>query len=144
MLNLLEHAPKRLSAKAFPRRDRESLQLFLEQVQLAARASNEPQLVSLSLQCRHLDPLAVLQSIYEPGERHFYLEKPADGRAIAGADAVLEASFEGPDRFADMKRWAQALLKNSWIVGDIDTEGSGLNFFYAGTFYDERESADSA
>ena len=77
----------------------ESLRAFLGQCCALARTAGRPQLVSISLAVDHLDPLAVLESIFEPSELHFYAERPAQGFAVAGAEAVLEFTATGPSRF---------------------------------------------
>ena len=57
---------------------RAALKEFLVQCHQAASAKGRPQLVSISLEVDALDPLAVLESIFEPRERHFYVERPAE------------------------------------------------------------------
>src|SRR4051812_39628170 len=54
----------------------EALNAFLEQCRLAAQRDRHAKLVSISLAVDALDPLAVLESIFEPGEPHFYAERP--------------------------------------------------------------------
>ena len=73
----------------------EALRSFLEKCQEPARRFHRQQLVSISLEVDSLDPLAVLASIFESDERHFYVERPADHLAIAGAEAVLEFTCSG-------------------------------------------------
>ena len=61
---------------------------FLEYCRGRAEQRGQLQFASISLRVKHISPLAVLQSIFEPGVAHFYMEKPADGEAVAGAEAV--------------------------------------------------------
>ena len=67
-----------------------ALHAFLEQCQVEAHRAHRAQLVSISLEVDSLDPLAVLASIFESDQRHFYVERPAENLAIAGAETVLE------------------------------------------------------
>ncbi|MDP4879575.1 MAG: hypothetical protein NWR36_06790, partial [Opitutales bacterium] len=61
-----------------PERDEGSLRSFLEGCREAARAKGHFQIASISLAVKHIAPLAVLESIYEPEELHFYIERAAD------------------------------------------------------------------
>ena len=92
----MQHHPLNPAAHATP----VALQAFLEAGQEAARRAGRPQLVSISVAVESLDPLAVLESIFEPGELHFYAERPAQGYAVAGAETAVEFSAGGPGRFA--------------------------------------------
>ncbi len=110
-------------------RDPEAFLKFLEAVQEEAREDGRWKLVSVSLAAKHIDPLAVLESIYEPGERHAYLEQPQTGEAIAGAEAVIERSFSGPDRFAQAQDFCDEVLENTVAVGQLDLPLSGPKIF---------------
>lgn len=114
-----------------------TLQTFLEQCQQASRRARRPQLVSISLEVDALDPLAVLGSIFEATERHFYVERPAEKLAIAGAEAVLEFSASGPERFEECQAFVDDVLANVIIVGDQGVPFAGPHFFTAFSFFDE-------
>ncbi len=114
-----------------------ALRSFLEQCQKAASKSHREQLVSISLEMDALDPLAVLASIFEPGERHFYVERPVGNLAIAGAEAVLEFTATGPDRFVECQAFVDDVLANAIVVGDQGVPFAGPHFFTAFSFYDE-------
>ena len=75
----------------------DALMTFLEGCRAAAAAAGRPRLASISLEVEPLDPLAVLESIFEAAELHFYAERPAEGWAVAGAEAVLACDARGPD-----------------------------------------------
>jgi len=115
---------------------------FLEQCRALALAINRPRLVSITLEVPALDPLAVLESIFEPDERHFYVERPAENLALAGAEAVVSFSSRGPQRFADCQRFIDATLADAIVVGDQSVAFSGPHFFTAYTFFDEVESGE--
>ena len=115
----------------------ESLRSFLEKCQAPARRFHRQQLVSISLEVDSLDPLAVLGSIFESDERHFYVERPAEHLAIAGAEAVLEFTTSGAGRFEECQAFVDDVLANAIIVGDQGVPFAGPHFFTAFSFFDE-------
>jgi len=127
----------RVPEERFPRRDPAALAGFMGFCRDEARRDGRSRLGSISLEVPHLDPLAVLQSIYEPHEWHFYLEKPAAGEAIAGADAVESATFSGAGRFAAVRDWAREIQSRLIAIGDLDTPRAGPHVFAGFTFADE-------
>ncbi len=108
-----------------------SLREFLGECREIARKSGRPQLVSISLAVDHLDPLAVLESIFEPDQLHFYAERPAQGFAVAGAEAVLEFITEGMDRFIRARDHVARVLADTIAVGPLDEPFAGPHFFFA-------------
>ncbi len=115
---------------------REELQVFLGACRDAAVEDGHFKVASISLETRHLDPLAVLESIYERNEFHFYLEHQAHDFALAGAEAVVLGLFDGPDRMAAVKHWATHILDHTVAVGDLDAPGAGPHFFTGFSFED--------
>jgi menaquinone-specific isochorismate synthase len=93
-------------------------------------------LVSITIQVASLDPLAVLESIFEPRERHVYAERPSLGWAIAGAESVMAFSASGAGRFAACQRFIDAALADAVAVGEPDLPFGGPHFFAAFTFLD--------
>lgn len=120
----------------FPERSKDALEAFLKYCQRVAEAKGRPQLASISLRVKHIDPLAVLQSIYEDQAHHFYLEHPVSEEAVAGAEAVACATFEGEMRFQNARAWAEDVLDNTLAIGDLDLPFSGPLFFCGFTFSD--------
>jgi len=114
----------------------EALIEFLSDCRDAAAQAGRPKLVSITVQVESLDPLAVLESIFEPGERHFYAERPSEGWAVAGADSVLSFSASGPMRFAACQAFIDTALEDTIAVGDPDTPFGGPHFFASFTFLD--------
>jgi menaquinone-specific isochorismate synthase len=112
----------------------ESLRAFLQQCADLAVQAGRPQLVSISLAVDHLDPLAVLESIFEPSELHFYAERPAQGFAVAGAEAVIEFTAAGPDRFVAARDRIAQILTDTIAVGPLDEPFAGPYFFFANSF----------
>jgi len=120
----------------------EALVAFLRQCRDAARSDGRERLVSISLKVGALDPLAVLEAIFEPGELHFYAERPAIQTAIAGAEAVLVHEAAGADRFASIRRFIDDVLERTIAVGDVDAPFGGPHFFSAFAFLDNVEPGE--
>jgi menaquinone-specific isochorismate synthase len=115
---------------------RDALERFLAQCRQAAVARGRAQLVSITIECERLDPLAVLESIYEPGELHFYAERPSADGAIAGAEAVVELSCDGPERFARAGAFVRETLAHTLAVGAVNLPFGGPLFFSTFGFAD--------
>lgn len=115
---------------------------FLAECRAAAARDAHAKLVSISLPVDALDPLAVLESIFEPGERHFYVERPAEGLAIAGAEAVLAVEAAGVARFAAAQRFVDETLAHTIAVGDVRAPFAGPHFFTAFSFFDAVETGE--
>jgi len=116
-----------------------ALRDFLSQCRAAAAAAGRARLVSISLAVEALDPLAVLESIFEATERHFYVERPAERFALAGAEAVLSFTAAGPGRFEACQRWIDETLEHAIAVGNLAAPFTGPHFFAAFTFLDAGE-----
>lgn len=113
---------------------------FLGDCRAEAQSDGEPRLVSVSLEADHLDPLAVLESIYEPDDLHFYLEQPSRRMALAGAEAVLRRDFQGPDRFREAQRFIGATFERTIAAGDLSGPLAGPRFFCSFGFFDHEEA----
>jgi menaquinone-specific isochorismate synthase len=98
--------------------------------------TGRPKLVSITIQVGSLDPLAVLESIFEAGERHFYAERPSKGWAIAGAESVASFSTSGPGRFAACQQFIDEVLADAVAVGEPDLSFGGPHFFATFSFLD--------
>ncbi len=120
----------------------EALQAFLAQCQAAARADGRERLVSISITVGALDPLAVLEAIYEPGQLHFYAEHPSDATAIAGAETAAYFSASGTDRFAGLQKWTDALFDRTIAVGPVEAPFGGPHVFVAAAFQPHTESGE--
>ncbi|HVU18943.1 MAG TPA: isochorismate synthase [Candidatus Didemnitutus sp.] len=111
-----------------------ALRAFLALCAENARVTGQTQLASISMAVESLDPLAVLESIFEGGEKHFYAERPAHGFAVAGAEAVLEFVASGPERFSQARTWIEKVLAATIAVGSVDEPFGGPHFFLAASF----------
>lgn len=121
----------------------DALRAFLAQCQVMAVKKNHAQLVSISLTVEALDPLAVLESIFEPTEPHFYAERPSIQSAIAGAEIAAHFVADGSTRFVATQRWIDEMLENTVAVGDVAASFGGPHFFAAFTFEDAVSPADA-
>ncbi|HWA09283.1 MAG TPA: isochorismate synthase [Opitutaceae bacterium] len=130
--------PLDLAANATP----ETLHAFLAECREAARRAGRPRLVSISLEVGALDPLAVLESIFEPGEPHFYAERPDLETAVSGAEVALEFEARGAGRFAAVQAWVDETLAGALAVGDVNAPFGGPHFFAGFTFADETEPGE--
>jgi menaquinone-specific isochorismate synthase len=119
-----------------------ALREFLGQCRAAAARAGRPQLVSISLEVDALDPLAVLESIFEPREPHFYVERPAERMALAGAEAAAVFTASGPGRFAACQKFIDETLEHAVAVGDLSAPFSGPLFFAAFAFFDQVEPGE--
>lgn len=117
----------------------EALHAFLQGCLFKAVEKGKPQLVSIAAESKALDPLAVLESIYEDCQQHFYIERRRDDLAIAGAEAALGFSPSGSGRFAAVKQWIEETLDNTIAVGDARLPFFGPHFFCGFTFLEEAE-----
>ena len=126
-----------ISENTYKSRDRAALGSLLLHARELAKKKGQMQIVSISLGTRYMDPLAVLESIYEPNQMHFYLEHPAGEEAVAGAEAVVEASFDGPDRFDKVREFSKSVLDNTLLIGDLGEVFAGPHFFTSFTFFDD-------
>jgi menaquinone-specific isochorismate synthase len=121
----------------------EALRAFLSTCRDLAVRDGRPKLVSISVAVDALDPLAVLESIFEPGEPHFYAERPSLDSAIAGAEAVLMAEASGPDRFRIVQQFVDTTLADTIAVGDVAAPFGGPHFFSSFAFSDDVESGEA-
>jgi menaquinone-specific isochorismate synthase len=120
----------------------DALRAFLDQARAAAIRAGRAKLVSISLAVDALDPLAVLESIFEPGEPHFYAERPDIGSAIAGAETAVAFETHGRDRFAAVQRWIDDTLEHTIAVGDVNAPFGGPHFFTSFAFNDDVEAGE--
>jgi menaquinone-specific isochorismate synthase len=115
---------------------------FLEECRALAVRDRRGKLVSISIAVDALDPLAVLESIFDPRELHFYAERPSLDTAIAGAEAVTSFEAQGPERFAAVQRFIDATLADTIAVGDVNAAFGGPHFFTAFSFHDEVQAGE--
>ena len=125
------------------RPDREELKMFLGACRDAAEEDEHFKIASITLKTRALDPLAVLESIYERGVHHFYVEHPSDDWALAGAEPVVLATFSGDDRLHSVKAWVDDVLAHTVAVGDLDVPMAGPHF-YAGVSFEAELTREAA
>ncbi len=128
-----------LPPERFPSRDLEGLRAFLDFCRNDARQAGTPRLASISLEVAHIEPLAVLQSVFDPEALHFYAERPGEARAVAAAEAVLSHRAEGAGRFAAARAFHREVRANTIAIGDLSAPQAGSQVFFAFGFYDAPE-----
>ncbi len=112
----------------------EALLGFLAECRSAAQRDQRPKLASITITVDALDPLAVLEAIFEPTQPHFYAERPSLATAVAGAEAAVAFTAGGPERFAEVQRFVDDVLANTLAVGDVESPFGGPHFFSAFAF----------
>jgi menaquinone-specific isochorismate synthase len=115
----------------------EALHKFLRECQQEAQTSGETLLVSISITVAAMDPLAVLEAIYEPGHPHFYAEHPSEHTAIAGAEVALKVELSGLDRFQALQTWTDGVFARTIAVGAVEAAFGGPHIFIAAAFAPE-------
>lgn len=121
----------------------EALRSFLAICQARASADGAPVLASISLVVPALDPLAVLEAIFDPAQPHFYAEHPSAGSALAGAEVALSLDASGLGRFAAVQRFIDATLARTIAVGDVQAPFGGPHFFATFAFHNEVEAGEA-
>jgi menaquinone-specific isochorismate synthase len=120
----------------------EALKAFLGGCRAKAAEDGAPVLASISLVVPALDPLAVLEAIFDPKEPHFYSERPSIASAIAGAEIALSATASGPGRFAAVQKFIDETLARTVAVGDVNAPFGGPHFFTTFAFQNEVEPGE--
>lgn len=123
--------------------ERKELYQFLLACKQTLIEKGHKKVVSISLETRPIDPLAVLETIAEPSTLHFYVEKANDGEAIAAIDTAIKCKVEGIQRFAQAQQFIDSCLANTIATGALKLPFSGPHFFCTFTFFDENLTADS-
>jgi menaquinone-specific isochorismate synthase len=113
------------------------LKTFLSACRDAATTDDHYKVASITLSVRHIDPLAVLDSIYEGEAHHFYMENRHREWAVAGAEAVVSGVFNGASRFREARDFAREIDEHVIAIGDMSLPLSGPLFFSGFTFHDE-------
>ncbi|MEG4203143.1 isochorismate synthase [Microcoleus sp. Pol7_A1] len=127
--------------------DRNQLHQFLLNCQQSLTEKDRTKIVSISQEIYPLDPLAVLQEISEPCQRHFYFEKrnPIVGKsfAIAALDSAIHLTVAGTDRFALAQNFIRSTLANTITIGAERLPFSGPHFFCSFAFFDDNFAPNS-
>lgn len=111
------------------KRDIQSLKFLLLKAKEDARAKNHAQLCSIGISVSHIEPLAVLESVFDPTQIHFFMENKREEIAQAAAEAVVKSpELNGANRFQDARKWVKEWKENSVIVADDEIPYRGLIF----------------
>lgn len=104
--------------------------------------SHCPNVVSLSLEIPHVDPLAVLHTLAKPDQLSFYFENKSKREAVVAIDAVAKVELEGKERFYYAQKFINSCLSNTSAIGDINLSFAGPHFFCSFSFFDEKPQKD--
>ena len=126
----------------FGEKDKEGLFRFLSFCQKKARTDAHPVLASISLESEYIDPLAVLQTVNERGKEHCYLECHARHEGVSSAEPVLRFECSGPDRFLQLREFAQRWFNHAVYAGESDLPWAGPRFFCQSSFENTLEHVD--
>ena len=130
---------KTIPLEQFSSLNEENFLSFLRDCQKTAQADGEAKIVSISLPVAHLDPLAVLESIYEERQPHFYWEQPSAETGLAGAEVVEEIEVSGEDRFKAVGSWVQDIFRRTIYTGPSELSFSGPHALGGFTFGDDSD-----
>lgn len=119
------------------RADLDDLKAFLTACRESSIEDEHLKIASITLSVRHIDPLAVLDSIYEGDAHHFYMENRHREWAAAGAEAVVVGTWNGSCRFSRVREFAKELDEHIIAIGDLGLPFSGPLFFCGFTFLDD-------
>lgn len=114
----------------------EDLVAFLTACREAAIEDGHFKIASITLAVHHIDPLAVLDSIYEGDAHHFYMENRLREWAVAGAEAIVVKTCESASRFRRARDFGMQLDDHIIAIGDFSLPYSGPLFFSGFTFLD--------
>jgi menaquinone-specific isochorismate synthase len=103
--------------------------------------TQEQRIASISLAIEPIDLLAVLNSVVQPNQRHFYFEKSGHQDAVLAFDIALQLETQGAQRFAKAKEFIESALKTTVQTGDLDAPFAGAHFFCNFSFFDTNEDA---
>jgi menaquinone-specific isochorismate synthase len=127
--------------------DRNQLHQLLLDCQQSLTDKYQTKIVSISQEIYPLDPLAVLQEISEPCQRHFYFEKRDpigdNSFAIAALDSAIHLTVAGTDRFTLAQNFIRSCLASTITIGAERLPFSGPHFFCSFTFFDENSAANA-
>ena len=116
--------------------DLDDLVAFLTACRESAIDDGHFKVASITLAVHHIDPLAVLDSIYEGDAHHFYMENRQREWAVAGAEAIVVNTCETENRFRLARDFSRELDEHIIAIGDLSLPYSGPLFFGGFTFMD--------
>ena len=122
--------------------DEKELHQFLLAFQEKYRGNGSSPIVSFSQQIESIDPLAVIGTLAQPNQLHFYWENPRKKEAIAGCGTAKSLTVESPDRFVKSQQFIQDCLKKTIRAGDLHIPGSGPHLFCSFTFFSSQKNGD--
>lgn len=114
----------------------QDLYQFLIQCKQSVSARNPRCVASISQAIEAVDLLAVLETVVQPHQRHFYFEKSGEEDSVLAFESALQFETDGANRFGDVKNFVRSTLNQSQQIGDLDKTFSGIHFFCNFSFFD--------
>jgi menaquinone-specific isochorismate synthase len=129
--------------------DLKSAYAFIDRWLGHAKASHQPQVVSLSFDISPVDPLVVLSQLVPHRDRHLYIENPGSGESVVGFGTALFYQTTGARRFANVRRFidqwrSQTRCYSAAGAANSPDETNWVRFFCAFTFFSEEERENTA
>lgn len=90
--------------------------------------------LSISLEIKRVDPLALVQGLESTSRSFFYMENRQHQIAVMGLDVVTSRICEGNHRFPQARTFVQACLADTLTLGEIRASLSGPHFFCTSAF----------
>ena len=103
---------------------------------------NHSQIVSFSQKIDLVEPLAVLESVAQTDQPHFYWETHSQQEAIMGYGITKAIAIEGNDRFIQARQFVQSCLKQTIRAG-FHLQGAGPRFWCSFTFFPSLSPSNS-
>ncbi|MDG1138405.1 MAG: isochorismate synthase [Opitutales bacterium] len=98
------------------------------------KQSGNSRYLSLTIETGYSDPLAVLEENHIENQVVCYLERPSQEFSIACGEFLVQAEFEGKERFEKARCWSKKILDQTLVTGDSTLPGTGPTMFLAANF----------
>jgi menaquinone-specific isochorismate synthase len=121
----------------------QDLDRFLQTCQADAVTQKVTQIVSIAVALDPVDPLAVLQALVKPHQRHFYFENSGQQTAMLAIDSAIQVETAGDQRFQAIKEFIQTAGPIQ-STGDVTAPFAGPHWFCNFSFFDQRPIAPIA
>ena len=95
------------------------LSQYVNDLITSSRSEQNSHFLSVTIETDYSDPLAILESIHQRNIPICYLEKPTNEFSIAAGEYLSVARFAGPQRFQEAQIWADKILSQTVVAGNI-------------------------
>lgn len=115
--------------------DEQKLAQFLLACREKSLRTGGEQIVSVVQKIDLVDPLAILKTIDQPHQPHFYWENPSQQETILGYGVTKLLTITALDRFSQSQLFIKECLQSVIRTGDIHLPWSYPHFFCSFTFF---------